>query len=96
MTVEKRKPTLRELLISAVFIIIIGVIFILNFIVPAPAVLLSERRVPAKFPEFNASSVLSGSFMSKFDGYASDRFVFRDTFREIQAFMMFDVYMLDD
>ena len=93
---KKQKPGLREILSSAVFIIIIGVLFILNFVIPAPAVLLSERRVPAKFPEFSASSVLSGSFMNKFDDYASDRFVFRDTFRQINAFVMFDAFMLSD
>ena len=93
---KKQKPGLREILSSAVFILIIGALFALNFIIPAPAVLLSERRVPAKFPDFSADTVLSGSFMGKFDDYASDRFVFRDTFRRINSFLMFDVYMLSD
>ena len=93
---KQQKPGLREILSSAVFIIIIGALFALNLIIPAPEVLLSERRVPAKFPELSLNTVASGSFMSKFGDYASDRFVFRDGFRSINAFMMFDVYMMSD
>lgn len=92
----ERKPRLKEILSSSVFIIIIGALLTLNIVIPAPAVLLSERRVPAKLPELSADSILSGNFMSKFDSYASDSFVFRDTFREIQAFMILDVFMLND
>jgi len=93
---EKRKPSAREILSAGVFIVIIGVLFILNIVVPAPEILVSERRVPAKFPEFSTSSVLSGSFMSKFEDYASDRFVFRDAFRSIHAFIIFDLYRQTD
>jgi len=93
---EKRKPTLREILASAVFIVVIGTLFVLNIVIPEPAILVAERRVPAKFPEFKLSTVSSGSFMSKFDDYAADRFVFRDAFRSIHAFMVFDLYMQSD
>jgi len=93
---EKKKPALREILSSAVFIGVIGVFFVLNFVVPAPAVLLSERRTPAKFPELTLEAVVSGSFMSKFEDYASDRFVFRDTFRGIHAFQVFNLYLQTD
>ena len=93
---EKKKPSLKEILSSAVFILIIGGFFALNIVTPEPTVLLSERRVPAKLPELTVDALLSGSFMGKFDGYAADRFVFRDTFRRIHAFMTLDVYMLSD
>ena len=93
---EKQKPKLKEILTSAVFIVVIGVLFVLNIVVPAPAVLVAERRVPAKFPELSFSNIYSGSFMSKFDDYAADRFVFRDTFRSIHAFMVFNMYMQTD
>jgi len=95
-TLERHKPTLREILTAAVFIVVIGVFFILNFAIPAPAVLVSERRVPAKFPEFSVKTIMSGSFMGKFDDYAADRFVFRDTFRGINAFITFNVYQMND
>ena len=92
----KKKPTFREVLTSAVFVAVIGVFFVLNIVIPAPAVLVGERRVPAKLPDFSINSILSGNFMSKFDDYAADRFVFRDTFRGIHSFMVFNVYMQTD
>jgi len=93
---KRKKPTLREILTSAVLIVVIGVFFVLNIVIPAPAILVGERRVPAKLPDFSINSILSGSFMSKFDDYAADRFVFRDAFRGMHSFMVFDVYMQTD
>ena len=92
----EKKVSLREILTSAVFITVIGVFFVLNIVVPTPAVLVGERRVPAKLPELSVDSILSGSFMNKFDDYAADCFVFRDAFRGIHSFMVFNVYMQTD
>jgi len=96
MAMENHKPKIREVLTSAVFIIVLGAFFILNIVVPAPTVLEAERRIPAKFPELSASTIFSGSFMSKFEDYAADRFVFRDGFRAMHSFMVFDLYMQGD
>ena len=93
---EKRKPSVREIITSAVFILFIGVFFILNFVVPEPDVLVSERRVPAKFPAISMKAISDGSFMTKFDDYAADRFVFRDAFRGLHAFIILDMYMQTD
>ena len=93
---EKQKPALRHIITAAVFILFIGVFFILNFAVPAPAVLVSERRIPAKFPEFSMDTILDGSFMSRFGDYAADRFVFRDMFRGIHSFIVLDIYQQTD
>ena len=93
---EKRKPVLREILSAAVFLVIIGVLFILNIVVPKPTILVAERRIPAKFPELSQKTIFSGSFMSKFDDYAADNFVLRDTFRGIRAFTVFDLFMQSD
>ncbi|MDR0293271.1 MAG: hypothetical protein LBH95_03865 [Oscillospiraceae bacterium] len=93
---EKRKASLRETLTAAVFIAVIGVFFILNLAVPAPEVLVSERRTPAKFPELSVKTILSGAFMGNFDDYAADHFVFRDGFRSIRAFMVLDVFLQSD
>jgi len=93
---EKKKPALRDILNSAVLIGVIGVFFILNLIVPPPSVLESERRAPAKFPALSVSSVLSGSFMNKFEDYAADRFVFRDVFRAVHTFVVLDIYRQND
>ena len=93
---EKRNVKLRDVLCALVFVVFIGLFFVLNIVIPAPTVLVSERRIPAKMPEITVESVLSGSFMNKFDDYAADRFVFRDTFRMIRSYMVFDLYMQTD
>ena len=87
---------LREIIMCIIFIGFIGTFFVLNFIIPEPDILVSERRVPAKFPELSVNAVMTGTFMSGFDSYAADRFVFRDTFRMINAFMVFDIYRQTD
>jgi len=96
LNMERRKPVLREVLAFTVFVTVIGVLFVLNFVIPAPTVLVSERRPPATLPELSLKSVLSGDFMSKFDNYAADRFVFRDVFRGVRSFMVYDIYMQTD
>ena len=93
---DVRAPKLREIFSSVVFIAVIGALFMLNIIIPAPDVLEAERRMPAKFPELSLGSIISGSFMSKFEDFAADRFVFRDGFRGINSFMVFDLFMQRD
>ena len=93
---EKQKLSLREILSSAVLIVSIGLFFVLNIVVPAPAVLVAERRMPQRFPELSLKTVFSGSFMDKFEDYSADRFIFRDAFRGIHSFMVFDLYMQRD
>jgi len=90
------KPTVREIIAASIFIVFIGVFFVLNIVVPAPTVLKSERRLPARFPEVSINSVTTGAFMSGFENYVADRFVFRDTFRAIHAFQVFEVYRQTD
>jgi len=96
IAMEKQKPGLRDILSSVVFLGVVGVFFLLNIVIPEPEVLVSERRIPAKFPELRVDAVVSGSFMSKFEDYASDRFVFRDTFRAMHAFQVFELYRQTD
>ena len=93
---EKRKPGLREIFSCVIFIGFVGVLFILNVVVPAPDVLVSERRIPASFPALTLDSVMNGTFMNRFEDYASDNFVFRDTFRGTYAFLVFEIYRMND
>ena len=89
---EKQGTKLKDILSSAVFACFIAVVFILNLVIPSPDVLSSERRLPARFPELTASSVLSGTFMARFEEYAADHFIFRDEFRGINAFIVLGIY----
>jgi len=91
-----RKPTIREILTAVVFVGIVGVLFVLNLILPSPEVLVSERRIPARFPDLNLNTISNGDFMDRFEDYAADHFVFRDTFRGINAFLIFDIYRQND
>ena len=93
---DKKKPTLREIIVSSVFIAFIGVFFVLNIVIPPPTVLRSERRIPARFPEISVKSIVTGEFMSGFEDYAADTFVFRDAFRGIHAFQVLDIYRQTD
>ena len=45
----------------------------------------TERRVLAQFPEINTEAVLSGTFSSSFEDYATDQFPFRDAFRQMKV-----------
>jgi len=93
---EKRKLSLKEKLSASVFISVIGILFTLNLIIPSPEVLVSERRMPARFPELTLDSVYTGTFMKKFEDWAADHFVFRDQFRAVNAFLIFEVYRQSD
>jgi hypothetical protein len=93
---EYGKATLRQRLTFGVFVGTIGVLFLLGLILKTPPVLLSERRVPAAFPAISARSLLSGDFMSAFEKYADDSFPFRDSFRAMHAFTVFDIFAQSD
>ena len=87
---------LRAKLVIAVFIIIIGGLFVLGFLTPKPAILQSERRAPAKLPRLSAQTVFSGEFMNRLDGYSADNFPFRDRFRTLSSMLVFGVFLQTD
>jgi hypothetical protein len=92
MNLEK----LRHVLNLAVFVAVLGAFFALGLLLPAPTVLRSERRLPADFPELSARTLLSGGFMDRFEGFAADRFPFRDAFRAIRAATVLDITLQSD
>lgn len=52
---------------------------------PADDISQSERRKLDQFPTLSVSSVLSGSYMEKFDAAATDQFPMREAFRQLRA-----------
>jgi hypothetical protein len=92
MNLEK----LRHILNLAVFVAVLGAFFALGLLLPAPETLKSERRLPQDFPELSARTLLSGSFMDKFEGFAADRFPFRDSFRAIRAATVLGITLQSD
>ena len=76
-----------------------AVIFIFSFLcifLPKPEFSESERRVLAKFPSTSAESIFSGQFSGGFEEYSTDVFPFRDAFRGIKAFSVFNIFMQSD
>lgn len=65
---------------------------VLAWFLPARAESDSERRPLARLPELSGKSILSGSFMEKFEDYTLDQFPLRDGFRGIKA--LFHTYVL--
>ncbi len=58
---------------------------ILCFLGNTPEFSDSERRVLSSFPEINAEKINSGEFAKDFETYSTDRFPFRDSWRNIKA-----------
>ncbi len=56
----------------------------------------TERRPLDTFPALNIDSILSADFMNKFEGYTTDQFPLRDTFRGIKAFFVYNVFNQKD
>ncbi|MDR0916912.1 MAG: hypothetical protein LBN02_06960 [Oscillospiraceae bacterium] len=87
---------LRHALTLGVFILIVGGFCVLRLVVSPPAILSSERRRPAKLPDFTLSNVLDARFTNGFEPFAADTFPFRETMRTIRAKTVFDVFRQTD
>ena len=53
----------------------------------------SERRKLASFPTLTIKTLLNGTFTGNFETYAQDQFPLRETFREIKAFSVYNVFL---
>ena len=56
----------------------------------------SERRPLETFPKLNIETILSADFMNNFEGYTTDQFPLRDTFRGLKAFFVYNVFNQKD
>lgn len=70
---------------TLLFVLFISVFFLLNLLVPDNEFSQQENRYLAKVPRFSLSSVASGKWMSEFETYSLDQFVFRDTWTSLKA-----------
>jgi hypothetical protein len=93
---KKTNAAPEAVLTAAVFIIILGVCFLLNRMITPPAISQSERRPLATFPELSAASVFSAEFMGNFENFAADSFVMRDGLRTVRAVAVFDIFWQTD
>lgn len=63
---------------AAMLIVFIGIIFVLNIILPDRAFSEEENRKLEQAPKFSKESLMKGKFTTKFEKYISDQFAFRD------------------
>ncbi|MDO4567807.1 MAG: DHHW family protein [Clostridia bacterium] len=75
----------KDIALTVVFALIIGVIAIANVIVPDSEISEAERRKLASFPQLSLESAFTSDFYISVDEYAADQFVLRDSFRALKA-----------
>lgn len=88
----KKQSMITVILVSIVFVILTG----WNLFAPKADYSDSERRVLAKFPALESDKILSGSFSSDFESYATDTFPMRDFWRSIKAYTRKAMLYLDN
>lgn len=63
---------------AVMLIVFIGIIFVLNIVLPDRAFSEEENRKLEQAPKFSRESLMKGKFTTKFEKYISDQFAFRD------------------
>ncbi len=84
-----------NILTTGIFLLIIFGFAVLGIVTPDLEKSVSENRTLATFPEINLTTVLSkgeDNAMTGFQDYISDHFPFRDKFREMKAWIAYNVY----
>ncbi|MEG1850471.1 MAG: hypothetical protein RR228_00495 [Bacilli bacterium] len=77
---------MKNKILSIIFVFILFVFLILNFITKDSDISLSERRKLKQFPKVTIKSLLDSSFFKEVDEYSTDQMVYRNKFREIKSF----------
>ncbi len=90
------KDNIKNIIVTVIFSVFLLVIFTINITKGEDDISKSERRKLSKFPELSLNTVLSGEFMSNFEGSALDQFIGRDTFRAIKAQTLFNIFRQKD
>lgn len=84
------KKNLRNI---GVFLLIVlwAALAVFAWVKPAGKTSEAERRPLAQFPAVSADSLLSGKFVTEFEDYTLDQFPGRDLFRQLKAFVHYNV-----
>lgn len=86
----------KNIIITIGFVIIIGIVFLINLIARDKSISTSERRKLAQFPEISVSKIFNGDLMKKWEKYVEDQFVERDLFRGIKSFWSMKIFAQKD
>lgn len=82
----------KEVITTAVFCTVLGVVTLSSVLCPDRATSTAERRKLQQFPDVKVSSVLDGSFMTGLEDYFLDQFPLRDEMRTVKS--AFNTYLL--
>lgn len=86
----------KNIIITISFTAILILTFFINIFVKDNEISVTERRKLTQFPEVSISKLLNGETTGKFEDYAVDQFIARDTFRNIKAFYSTNIYKQKD
>jgi len=87
---------IKNIIVSVIFSVFLICMFLINILKAEDEISKSERRRLASFPSLSLSTIISGEFMSNFEEYALDQFFARDSFRELKAQVLFNVFGQSD
>lgn len=83
---EKRNRRGRaESLTGKIFILVLFLVMVINFVTPVNEMSEEENRVLASKPELSLSSIISGDYMEAFESYMSDQFFGRNVWRSVKV-----------
>ncbi|EJW15119.1 DHHW family protein [Paenibacillus alvei] len=80
-----RYDKLSQSVIAVLFLSLIGLIFILNLILPKREFSEEENRKLEQLPTFSFHSFISGKFTSNFEKFMTDQFVVRDVWVGVKS-----------
>lgn len=86
----------KNIIVTIGFVFILMLVFLINIVTKDKEISTTERRKLASFPEVSISKLLKGETTGKFENYAVDQFVGRDTYRIVKAFYSTNIYKQKD
>ncbi len=87
---------IKAIIISAIFCLVVFGLTIVQAILPDEEVSVSERRKKQQFPQISITTLTNGEFSKNFEKYLCDQFPLRDTFRQLKAFVHFNILRQKD
>ena len=86
----------KNLIVTIGFSAIVILVFLINIVIKDKDISTSERRMLAQFPKITVEKVLNGDVSKKWEDYAIDQFIGRDTFRGIKSFFSINILKQKD
>ena len=86
----------KDIFITIAFLLMLLSTFIYMSFKPAKNYSVSERRILEDRPELTLDNVTSGDYMSEFEEYSLDQFMFRDSLRRIKAILQYYIFNKSD